>query len=956
MTTQPEQILEDNLIAQLQELGHSYVTIKDEAALLANLKSQLEKHNNVQLSPTEFTRILNHLNKGNVFDRAKLLRDRYDLQLDNGDIKYIEFLDLEHWCQNQFQVTRQVTMTGSYENRYDVTLLINGFPLVQIELKKRGLELKEAFNQVNRYDRHSYSAGFGLFQYLQLFVISNGVNTKYYANNRHQSFKQTFYWSDKDNVRITQLEAFAKVFLEPCHISKMICKYIVLNETDKILMVLRPYQYYAVEAMIDRVKNSTKNGYIWHTTGSGKTLTSFKAAQIIMKLPQVYKVVFVVDRKDLDYQTAKEFNSFLEGSVDSTDSTKILLDQFTDSYIDSSGKHKDTPLIVTTIQKLNNVIHHKKYLSKMEQLQDKHIVFIFDECHRSQFGDTHKRIKEFFHNNQMFGFTGTPIFADNAAKNEHGKRTTKDLFDECLHKYVITDAIRDENVLKFSVEYVGRYKYKDGSNNNLDIPVEGIDTAELMESPKRLEDITDYIIANHDRKTHSSEFTAMFCINSVDALINYYELFKAKKEAGKHNLKIATIFSYGTNEDDKDANGFIPDEMDANDTGKVNKHTRDKLEEFIADYNQMFNTKYHTKSSEIYYNYYKDIGKRVKKKEIDLLLVVNMFLTGFDSKPLNTLYVDKNLKFHGLVQAYSRTNRILNEQKSQGNIISFRNLKKATDEAIALFANKDAKEVIFMKPFEDYVQQFNKAVEDLKELTPTPESVSHMQTEEEELAFVQAFRELMRLKNVLTCFSDFTHDEVNMPEQEFNDYKSKYLDLWQKVKSDTEKEKVSILNDVDFELELLHRDEINVAYILALLAKLKDATGEDYESQKKAILNLLGGDAMLRSKKELIEKFISENLPKIQDSDNVEYEFDRYWNEEQKKAFEELVTEENLNRDKMEALISKYLYEEREPLRDDLLSTLEGEQPTILQRKTIGDRILQKMKDFVETFINGMGG
>lgn len=946
MTTQPEQILEHNLVSQLQQLGHTRVIIKDEAALLANLKGQLEKHNNVSLSATEFTRILNHLNQGNVFDRAKLLRDRYDLLLDNGDTKYIEFLNLEHWCQNQFQVTRQISMTGSYDNRYDVTILINGFPMVQIELKRRGLELKEAFNQVNRYDRHSYSAGYGLFQYIQIFVISNGVNTKYYANNRHQSFKQTFYWCDTDNKRFNKLEDFTKEFLEPCHISKMICKYIVLNETDKILMVLRPYQYYAVEAMIDRVKNSTKNGYIWHTTGSGKTLTSFKAAQIIMKLPQVHKVVFVVDRKDLDYQTAKEFNSFKKGSVDSTDSTKILFEQFKD----------DTPLILTTIQKLNNVISHKKYLAKMEQWKDKNIVFIFDECHRSQFGDTHDRIKKFFAHNQMFGFTGTPIFADNAAKNELGKRTTKDLFEDCLHKYVITDAIRDENVLKFSVEYVGRYRQKEGSRTEVDIEVEDIDKAELLESPDRLQKITDYIIANHDRKTHSREFTAMFCVNSVDALVKYYDLFKSRKEEGKHNLKIATIFSYGVNENDKDANGFIPDEIDQNEKGKVNQHTRDKLEEYIADYNKLFNTKYSTKDTETYYNYYKDIGKRVKKREIDLLLVVNMFLTGFDSKPLNTLYVDKNLKYHGLIQAYSRTNRILNEQKSQGNIICFRNLKKATDEAIALFANKDAKEVIFMKPFEDYVSQFNRAVEELKEITPTVTSVDNLVTEDDELAFVTAFRELMRLKNVLGCFADFSFDAVNMPAQEFEDFKSKYLDLWDKVKSDNGKEKVSILNDVDFELELLHRDEINVAYILALLAKLKDATGEDYENQRKAILNLLGGEAQLRSKKELIEKFISENLPNIEDSDAVQHEFDKYWNEEQKKAFDDLLKEENLNREKMEALIENYIYEQREPLRDHIIATRKDGQPSILQRQTIGDRILQKMKDFVETFINGIGG
>lgn len=957
MTTQSEQILENNLIAQLQQLGHEYVTIKDEKDLLANLKGQLEKHNKIQLSAAEFQRILNHLNKGNIFDRAQTLRDKFDLQLDNGDTKYIEFLDSEHWCQNQFQVTRQVSMTGSYANRYDVTLLINGLPLVQIELKRRGLEMKEAFNQVLRYHKHSFAAGYGLFQYVQIFIISNGVNTKYYVNDSKQEFKQTFWWTDRDNNRIAALTEFAQVFLEPCHISKMICKYIVLNE-QKHLMVLRPYQFYAVEAIIDRVKNSVSNGYIWHTTGSGKTLTSFKASQIITKLPQVYKVVFVVDRKDLDYQTAKEFNSFVEGSVDSTDQTKTLVQQFTDTYKDKKGQAKNTPLIVTTIQKLNNAIGSPKHKAQMEALRDKRIIFIFDECHRSQFGDTHKRITEFFTNKQMFGFTGTPIFADNAAKNALGLRTTKDLFDECLHKYVITDAIRDENVLKFSVEYVGKYREKEGSKTDIDIEVEDIDRKELIESPERLNKIVDYIIANHERKTHSRAFTGMFCVSSVDTLIKYYDLFKAKKEAGQHNLKIATIFSYAANEDerkDSDTNGFIDDELDSDNTGKVNQHSRDKLEEYIADYNKLFNSKYTTKDSESFYNYYKDIGKKVKEKKIDILLVVNMFLTGFDSKPLNTLYVDKNLKYHGLIQAYSRTNRILDEVKSQGNIVCFRNLKDATDKAIALFANKDAKEVIFMHPFEDYVAQFNKALEELKAIVPTVSDVKDLQTEDDELEFVQAFRELMRLKNVLSCFSDFSFDSVAMSEQEFNDYKSAYLDLWQKVKVDTGKEKVSILNDVDFELELLHRDEINVAYILALLAKLKDTTGEEYEQQRTAIMNMLGGEAQLRSKKELIERFIAENLPQIEDSEDVKAAFDTYWSEEQKKAFDTLLNDERLKREQMETLISNYLYEGREPLRDDLFAAREAGQPSITERKTVYKRVFQRVKDFVETFINGMG-
>ncbi|MBP1664198.1 MAG: type restriction endonuclease subunit, partial [Bacteroidetes bacterium] len=680
MTTQPEQLLENNLVAQLQLLGYTYVTIADEKDLLENLKNQLEKHNGIEFTAKEFDRVLNILSKGSVFDKAKTLREKQHIVRDNGESLYFEFISTDNWCQNLFQVTNQVSIEGKYKNRYDVTLLINGLPLVQIELKRRGIELKEAFNQINRYQRHSFGSSIGLFQYVQIFIISNGVNTKYYANNKYQSFKQTFFWSDEQNKTINQLDKFAFSFLDTCHLSQMICKYIVLSEAQKILMVLRPYQYYAVEALIERVKNSTKNGFIWHTTGSGKTLTSFKAAQILMNMPQVKKVVFVVDRKDLDYQTTKEFNSFSKGSIDGTDNTTALVKQFSD----------DTRLIVTTIQKLNTAISKKQHKAKMDKLKDEKIVFIFDECHRSQFGETHSRIKSYFNNIQLFGFTGTPIFAENAVKNELGKRTTKELFGECLHKYVITDAIKDENVLKFSVEYVGKYRKKDTATE-IDIEVEDIDTKELMDSPKRLGKITDFIINNHNRKTYNREFTAIFCVSSVEVLIKYYELFKQKKTSEGHNLRVATIFSYAANEDDKDATGFLPEELSVVEEPKalygLNVHSREKLDEFIADYNGMYGTNFSTRDSVSFYNYYNDISKKIKERRIDILLVVNMFLTGFDSKALNTLYVDKNLKYHGLIQAYSRTNRILNEQKSQGNIVVFRNLKKVTDDAIALFSN-----------------------------------------------------------------------------------------------------------------------------------------------------------------------------------------------------------------------------------------------------------------------------
>ena len=779
MAYQSEQELENKLVAQLAKQGFERVQITDTKSLRANLKAQLSKLNGFEISDTELKQIRNALAKGNVFDKAKILRDRLQINKDDGTTGYIRFLD-EDVKQNHFQVTQQVTVEGRYKNRYDVTILVNGLPLVQIELKRRGLELKEAFNQINRYQRHSYWAEDGLFQYVQVFVISNGANTKYYANNRKQSFKQTFFWADELNTkRYSDLAEFAQVFLTPNHLTDMITKYVVLNETDRILMVMRPYQIYATEAIIERVaerqdlvasaqSTDKMNGYIWHTTGSGKTLTSFKTAQLLTGDRQVHKVVFVVDRKDLDYQTSKEFNGFSKGCVDSTDNTKLLVDQFTDAPVAANkiNEQRNTKLIVTTIQKLNNVISHKRYSKRMEPVKDKNIVFIFDECHRSQFGDTHQKISQFFTNHQMFGFTGTPIFAENAVSKSSRKYTTTDLFHKPLHKYTIVDAIKDENVLKFNVEYVGRYKKKD-SANEIDIEVEGIDTKELMESEIRLEKIVDYIIAQHNRKTHSREFTAMFCVSSVPALIKYYELFAKKKAQGKHNLRVATIFSYAANEEDPDADGLDDNDLDkVAEPQAVYSHSRDKLEQFIGDYNEMFSCSYTTKDSESFYNYYNDISKKVRQRKVDLLLVVNMFLTGFDSKTLNTLFVDKNLKYHGLIQAYSRTNRILNEQKSQGNIVCFRNLKKRTDEALALFSNKDAKDTVIMPPYDEFVKLFNKAFGNLLAIAPDPESVDSLEDENQELEYIKAFRELMRLRNILESFADFSFDDVRIGEQE----------------------------------------------------------------------------------------------------------------------------------------------------------------------------------------------
>ncbi len=942
MSIQPEQILENNLVAQLHSMDYQRVHITSEQDLLDNLQLQLEKHNKLSLSEREFAKVLNHLNKGGVYDRALILRDKMHLVRDDGNSAYLEFLNTRDWCQNIFQVANQIENEGSYKNRYDVTILINGLPLVQIELKRRGLELKEAFNQTNRYQRHSYDANYGLFQYIQLFVISNGVNTKYYANNRNLSFKFTSFWTDKDNKKITQLDEFAKDFLEPCHIAKMISKHIVLTH-GKSLMVLRPYQYYAVEAIIDRVENSNLGGYIWHTTGSGKTLTSFKASQILIDNPDIYKVVFVVDRRDLDTQTIREFNDFKEGSVDTTNNTAKLVKQF----------NGDTRLIVTTIQKLHNAITTDKHALKMDQHKDKKMVFIFDECHRSQFGDTHKRITDYFTNYQLFGFTGTPIFADNASGSVGLKRTTKDLFGECLHKYVITDAIKDDNVLRFSVEYVGKFKQKD-TVNEIDIEVEDIDKQELMDSQQRLSKITDYILTHHNTKTKNRGFTAMFCVSSVEVLGKYYQLFKNKQQGAERPLRIATIFSYTTNEEDKDANGLLDEEINLDQTGPVNLHSRDTLENCIQDYNQLYGTNYTTKDSTSFYNYYRDIADRVKKGEVDILLVVNMFLTGFDSKTLSTLYVDKNLRYHGLIQAYSRTNRILNETKPQGNIVVFRNLKKQTDAAVALFSNKDAQEDIFIAPYTDYLEAYTAQEFQLLGLYPTVRDVDMVydQGEMAMLEFVRQFRELIRLRNILSTFADYDTTDFGMSAQMFEDYKSKYLDLFDQAKG-PEKEKVSILNDVDFELELIQRDFITIDYIMGLLGRMIGASADKQAEIKKAVLDTVANDIELRSKRELIEKFINSTMPKLDDADQVQAAFENFWNDERRQAFEQLCQQEGIDKQKLEQLLDRYIFTGRLPRQDDYAGAL-SQQPKILERQSIIERVTNKFNQFIETFIEGI--
>ncbi len=987
--TQSEYKLEQALIKQLTGKGkeddayYDFVSIANEQQMLDNLKCQLEKHNNIEhqpFSPDEFKRIITHLTKSNsVFERAEILRDKYPLKRDDGSLKYISFLNTSKWCMNEYQITNQVTQHNAEQNthktRFDVTLLINGLPLVQIELKRRGMAIEEAFNQINRYQRTAYWVGKGLFLFVQMFVISNGANTRYYANNKAFNIEHTFHWTGEHNQPINDLHDFSEVFLRPCHISKMITHYTVLHQSDKCLMVFRPYQYYATEALIERVKNSNKNAYIWHTTGSGKTLTSFKASQVIMDLPEVDQVLFVVDRKDLDYQTAKEFNAFSEGSVDSTTNTSNLVKQL---------KDPSKKLIVTTIQKLNNAIINPRFTEQMKEHQHKKVVFIFDECHRSQFGETHKNIKKFFYNAQMFGFTGTPILEQNVNKNMGLLQTTKDLFDECLHKYVIIDAINDHNVLKFSVEYVGRYQYKNTSGhpskNQLDIEsapddlVADINTKEALQADERLKKIANYILDQHPIKTRNRQFNSMFCVSSVEVLIKYYELFKdlqKKRLAANPNykpLKIATIFSYAPNEavpDTPTVSGQIAEEeIDLPGNNQLSQSSRDKLDEFIADYNKQYQTKFSTKDSQSFYNYYKDIAKRVKehakiqkkKDQIDILLVVNMFLTGFDAKTVNTLFVDKNLQYHGLIQAFSRTNRIYNKEKSHGNIVCFRNLKNAVDDAIALFSNKNAKESVLVEPFEYYLEEYNKAVASLLKLTPTAADVDKLPDEEARKLFVESFRQLLRLQNILKSFADFDEDALDLPQQEFENFKSKYLDLYERVKRDkpSVNNPTSILDDVDFEITLIHSDLINVRYILALLHALHNETDEDEETKqtrKQNIIDLLDKNINLRSKRVLIKQFIQESMPDLQKGQDVEQAFTKFWDEQKHIYTSALIKEEQFDTNKFEDLIENYSFNNTLPREDEIAAALTY-VPKIKERKSTLQRLSEKIQDYISKFID----
>lgn len=907
-----EAMLEEKLIKHLELLGYTRISLKNIDDIKENFRKQVNAHNKEELkgeelSDREFDRLYTMITGKGVFASSKILREKQCLERDNGEKVYIELFNTRQWCKNIYQVSNQITsITGEKETRYDVTLFINGLPLIQIELKARGKTLKEAVNQIERYRRISYKE---LYKFIQIYVVSNGVNTKYFANTDGEiNFGYTFFWTDEENNRISNLSEFSMYFLEKCFVSKMIARYMVINETDKQLMVMRPYQVYAVEALVNQAKETNNNGYIWHTTGSGKTLTSFKASQILANEPDIKQVFFLVDRKDLDTQTFDEFNKFDPGSVDFTNSTYKLVKNIEDS---------SKPLIITTIQKMANAINNPRYAELMKKYRDEKVIFIIDECHRSQFGDMHKAIKMHFNRAQYFGFTGTPRFPEN--KSQDG-RTTADIFEKCLHKYLLKDAINDGNVLGFSVDY---YKTIDANLDNVDyVEVEGINTEEAYIADERIENITEGILTMHPLKTNDMTYTSIFATASIPQLIKYYDCFKSKKT----DLKVAAIFTYGPNEDYEGK-----DELSC-----------ESLERIINDYNKMFETNY---SINTFDGYFKDVSKRVKNAEIDILIVVNMFLTGFDSKKLNTLYVDKSLKYHDLIQAFSRTNRVEKATKTQGNIVSFRTTKKAVDNAIRIFSDTSDPDEVLLKSYEYYKEKFIEVVKQLKDAVPTVEFVDTIQSEEEKKKFIVIFRELTKILIKLRIFREFkfTEEEVGISHQEYLDYKSKYLDL---ATGKEAQNKVSILNDIDFELELMYTDKINVDYILNLMKSIDLTNKEQTDKDIKEILNKLenADNKDLRLKSDLIREFLNKIIPTLNEDDSVEENYYNFMDEHRKKEIEDIAKKYDIDIDLLNDIIGEYEY-------SGILDT--GKIKEKIDKPLIEKvNITKSIKEFIENLIN----
>ena len=919
---QSEAALEQEFIHMLTAQGYEYLTIHDETSLIANLRRQLELLNDYTFSDAEWERFFKDCiasaNEGIMEKTRKIQSDHVQvLRQDNGASKNIYLLDKKNIHNNRLQVINQYEEgAGNRDVRYDVTVLVNGLPMVHIELKRRGVAIREAFNQIKRYQRDSFWAASGLYEYVQIFVISNGTHTKYYSNttrnshiketneNRNKSkktsnsFEFTSFWSDGNNKVISDLVDFTKTFFAKHTLLSILTRYCVFT-AENLLLVMRPYQIAATERILNRIEVSSNykkggtieaGGYIWHTTGSGKTLTSFKTAQLASRLPDIDKVLFVVDRKDLDYQTMKEYDRFEKGAANSNTNTAVLQRQMGDP---------DVHIIITTIQKLDIFVRKNKTHPVFRQ----HIVIIFDECHRSQFGDMHRAITKAFKNYHLFGFTGTPIFAVNASSGgAPDMRTTPQAFGDKLHTYTIVDAINDGNVLPFRIDYVNTVKEKDTIK---DAQVRAIDIEKAMGAPERIREIVSYTLEHFDQKTkrnsfytlkgqRTAGFNSIFAVGSIPMAMKYYTEFKRQLAEQGRDLTVATIFSFAANEDD-------PEDVMAEegfDTDALDKPSRDFLDEAIKDYNEAFHTNYDT-SADKFQNYYKDLSMRVKNREVDILIVVNMFLTGFDATTLNTLWVDKNLKMHGLIQAFSRTNRILNSVKTFGNIVCFRDLQKATEDALALFGDRNASGIVLLKDYNSYysgyvdnrghdVPGYQDLIDQLVTEFPVGQPIIG---EQEQKDFIQLYGKILRLKNILSTFDQFAGSEI-LAERHFQDYQSMYIDLYQKFRPKDDGDKENINDDIEFEMELIRQVEINIDYILILVVRYHDSNCTDKEILG-AIDRAIDSSIQLRSKKDLIEGFI--------DTINASTEVDRDWHlyvhQQQETDLENIIEEERLKPD-----------------------------------------------------------
>ena len=933
---QSEADLENEFIALLTRQGYEYLQIHQEKDLIENLRRQLEVLNNYTFSENEwkqfFMTVIANPNDGIVEKTRMVQQDNVQvLKRDDGSTKNITLIDRKRIHNNRLQVINQyVNNDGKHDNRYDVTILINGFPMVHSELKRRGVAIREAFNQINRYQRDSFWAASGLYEYVQIFIISNGTHTKYYSNTTRMSrikeaaggkgsakktsnsFEFTSYWADANNKPIADLIDFTKTFLAKHTLLNVITRFCVFT-SEELLLVMRPYQITATERILNKIAIATNyhydgsieaGGYIWHTTGSGKTLTSFKTAQLVADLPYIDKVLFVVDRKDLDYQTMKEYDRFEKGAADGNTSTKVLEYQLSD--MDRNGNPHDYRIIITTIQKLSNFVSK----NKGHKVANQRVVIIFDECHRSQFGEMHKKITNFFKHYYLFGFTGTPIFAENAQKKgDPNFATTPQLFGgpvnpktgksgSPLHTYTIVNAINDENVLPFRIDYVDTMHMKDKKDKQ----VQAIDRESALAAPERIQEVVAYVLDHYDQKTKRASsydlkgkrvrgFNSIFAAQSIPVSIMYYKEFKKHIAEKKMNLRVATIYSFAANEADGELSGIMADE--SFETDGMDASSRDALESAIMDYNLMFHTNFDTSAAK-FQNYYKDLSQKVKNREIDILIVVNMFLTGFDATTLNTLWVDKNLKMHGLIQAFSRTNRILNSVKNYGNIVCFRNLEDRVDEAIALFGDANANSIVLLKDYDSYYSgyeedngKYHPGYKDLVEMLIAKFPVGMpIEGEKNQKEFIGLYSSLLRVMNILSAFDQFAGQKL-LSDRDMQDYQSEYIDLYDKFRKHVDQEDIS--DDIVFEIELVKQVEVNIDYVIALVKKYHDENCLDKEAEA-SIMKAVDSSIQLRSKKELIQAFLNS----INVNTDVDSDWETFVLKQKEDDLEEIIKTERL--------------------------------------------------------------